>query len=194
MKYLTTFILLFLFSQSYGQNKLGQKSYFNRYFPKNIIGTQIKTIWLNENDIVPIINEEMEKAGYEFLSHTLVIHVDSGKYVVPVCYSEKSKFGFLLEEAHGMFPDENIRYVKSLYKMQTGYDYAQKSILVNGKYEVLKIKTVPSNLYILKADCYCYQLTENSLDDKKLVTKAFVISILRQDIKNILKEAPKPTK
>ncbi|UPT71172.1 MAG: hypothetical protein M0D53_01810 [Flavobacterium sp. JAD_PAG50586_2] len=129
----------------------------------------------------------MKLAGFEWLNDFQIIRIDNEKYITSICYSEKSKFGFVLETIFEAIPDKKNRTVKSLCKESDGYDYGEKILNVNGESKFIKIETLPDNLYLIKQDIYWFQTTENDEINKTLVTKDIAIEILRVDVKNILK-------
>ena len=193
MKKTVLFIIL-LISATFclAQSEINSENYYTYYSTgRDLKGSRLKTSWLNEVEVSQIIRKEMEENGFEWLSNFKIIKLDSSTHVISICYSEKSNFGFLFEPMHGMDPDVNSRKIKSMYKSMTGNDYAEKIINIDGSSDFVKIKEIPNNLFIVKADCYWYQETDNPKDNKKLVTREIIIQILRQDIQTILNEIKK---
>jgi hypothetical protein len=188
-------ILIFHFSTlMFSQNRVDTSNYYDYYSTKkNLEGDQIKTKWLKEIEVAQIVSEEMEKSGYEWISNFRIVKVDTGQFVVSICYSEKSRFGFAYEGIHGAIMHKKDKYIKSNYKKMTGYDYVEKIVSIDGKSDFIKIKNLPNNLYLIKEDLYWYQESNNKRDNKTLVSKEEIIDILRQDIRYILSSAPKPT-
>ena len=180
--------LMFLCNQLFSQGKPKLDNYYDFYSEgEGLRGVMLRTMWLDKATITSVVREEMEKMGFERLSDHRIIKIDSGVYVVANCYSEKEQFGFVYEGSHGMFPNKENRALKSLNKSINGFDYTEKIVDIHGESEFLKIKTLPSNLFILKSDIYWYQETENPKDNKSLVTKEIIIKILRKDIQGVLK-------
>ncbi|HLO72662.1 MAG TPA: hypothetical protein VK164_01885 [Flavobacterium sp.] len=190
----TILTILFVISSTLclSQNDINSGNYYNYYSNgENLKGTKLTTFWLNKLEVSQILKEEMKNNGFEWLSDFRILKLDSINHVVSVCYSEKSKFGFLYESTHGMIPNVNNRKIKSMYKSMTGNDYSEKIVNINGQSDYIKIKEIPNNLIIIKEDCYWYQETDNNKDNKKLVTKEIIIEILREDIRQILSEVKK---
>ena len=163
------------------------KNYYE-YFatPNKVKGKKLTTAWVSKFEVAKILEEEMKKAGFEWISTFRIIQLNDTQFVNSICFSEKSKVGFLYEGSHNAFPKATNRDIKSMYKESTGNDYAEKIIKLEGSSEFVKIKEIPSNFYILKEDPYWYQYTENSDDDKVLVTKEIILEILRKDIQDVI--------
>ena len=90
-----------------------------------------------------------------------------------------------------MFPSKSHRNVL-FQKDNSKVNYIECEETFSGEAEFIKIKEIPSNIYVLKEDCYFFQYTDNVEDNKVLVTKETAIDILRQDIRKYLSTAPKP--
>lgn len=186
-----TFILLTYTNLTFGQNKINADNYYS-YFKDYSDMAKLKvqnlgTGRLTEFEIAKVLKEEMKLAGFEWLNNFQIIHIDSEKYITSVCYSEKSKFGFVLETIIDAIPDKKNRKVKSLSKESYGYDYGEKIVDINGESKFIKIETLPENLYLIKQDIYWFQSTENEEINKTLVTKDNAMEILRADVRSILK-------
>ncbi|WP_293894123.1 hypothetical protein [Flavobacterium sp.] len=120
-----------------GQNKINADNYYS-YFKDYDDYVKLKverlgTGRLSEFEIVTILREEMKLAGFEWLNNYQIIRIDNEKYITSVCYSEKSKFGFVLEGIFDAIPEKKHREVKSLFKESDGYDYGEKIIDLNGE-------------------------------------------------------------
>ena len=72
------------------------------------------------------------------------------------------------------------------------YDFVQFVGSVSGGTEYIKIRKLPGNIFVLAEDWYWYQYTDNSSDNKYLLTREDIIRVLRQDIQDKLATAPKP--
>jgi len=149
---------------------------------------KISTTYLSKLEIAEIVFEEMEKLGYKHLFNFRIIQIDSLTHVNAICYSEKSKIGFLYEGSCGMVPIQENRHVVSLYKEMTGNAYAEKIVTVDGKSNFIKLKDLPSNLHILKMENYWFQESDDPKTNEKLVSKEFIVNLLREDVRRI---APK---
>jgi hypothetical protein len=177
-------LLVLLFAITANSQNITSENYYD-YFVKFIPGNKTTTAWVNKYEVAQILEEEMKKAGFEWISTFRIVKLNDNEYVNAICFSEKSKIGFLYEGSHGM-PDVNRKKLKSMYKENTGNDYAEKIVPLTGDATFTKIKEIPSNLYILKEDPYWYQFTEKPQTEKTLVDKQIILEILRSDIKKII--------
>jgi hypothetical protein len=189
-----TFYLLSFTYLSFGQSNITVDNYYSHYKDHDDIlklgVKEIGTVRLSELEIAKVLREEMKLAGFEWLMDNQMIRVDNEKYLTSICYSRKSKFGFVLETSFSAIPDKKNREVKSLSR-EYGYDYAEQILKLNGDSKVVKFEELPENLYIIKRDLYWWQVTESEEVNKTLVTKEIAIEILRSDVKNILKKIKK---
>jgi hypothetical protein len=194
MKHFLIFTSLVLFATPVlSQSKVDTSNYYQHYSRGvGLKGTKLMTTWLGEVEVSQIVSEEMDRAGYQIIRPNEIIRVDTGKFVVAICYSEQSKFGFVYEGTHGIIFNNKDRFIKSNYKRMTGYDYSQKIVNLDGSSEFIKIKALPNNLFLIKEDLYWYQETDNPKDSKALISKEAIVDILRQDIRYMLSLAPKP--
>ena len=128
------------------------------------------TAWIKKYEVAQILEEEMNNAGFEWVSTFTIIKISDGEYVTAICFSEKSKVGFLYEGSHGM-PDSKRKSLKSLYKENTGNDYAQKIVSLEGDSQFTIIEEIPNNFLILKEDPYWYHFTEKPQTKETLVDK-----------------------
>jgi len=149
---------------------------------------KISTTYLSELEIAQIVYEEMDKLGYDHLYNYRIVQIDPSTFVNAICYSEKSNIGFLYESSCSMVPQQKSRYTVSIYKETTGNAYAEKIVTANGETTFLKLKDLPSNLHILKMENYWYQESDDPKTNETLVSKTFIINLLREDIRRI---APK---
>ena len=194
LKILTLALFTFT-SLTFGQNKINVNNYYS-YFKDYDEMVKLKverlgTARLSEFEIAKVLNEEMKLAGFEWLNNYQIIHIDNEKYINSICYSEKSKIGFVLETIFEAIPNKMNREVKSLSKESYGYDYGEKILDVNGDSKFVKIVELPKNLYLIKQDIYWFQTTENDEINKTLVTRDIALEILRNDVRNILKQIKK---
>ncbi|OWR14139.1 hypothetical protein [Chryseobacterium sp. VAUSW3] len=171
-----------LFSQ-----KFNSENYYENYGKKEKLqGKRLATAWLNEIDAAQILSEEMKNAGFEWVREFRIIKVNENEHILAICYSEKSKVGFVYEPTHGAFPKKQNRELKSLLKRNSGNDYSEKIVDLNGNSQFIKIKDMPDNIFIIKEDIYWFQFTDNKDDDKYLVTKNDMLEIFREDIRKVI--------
>ncbi len=177
-------ITALLFSTVSFSQKITSANYYDFYGKKeNLKGKRLVTAWLNKIEASQILVEEMENAGFEWITDFRIIKLNESEYILATCFSEKSKVGFVYEPTHGAIPNKQNRELKSLHKQMTGNDYLEKIVDLNENSQFLKIKELPENLQIIKEDIYWYQYTDNPEDDKYLVTKKDMLNIFRNDIK-----------
>jgi hypothetical protein len=176
---LLTLITLPLYSQ-----KFTSENYYDS-FVKYIPNYKLTTAWVNKYEVAQVLEEEMKKAGFEWISTFRIVKINNGEYVTAICFSEKSKVGFLYEGSHSL-PDPKRKSLKSMYKENTRNDYAEKVVPLVGDSEFIKIKDVPTNFFILKEDPYWYQFTDKPQNEKVLVDKQTTLEILRSDVKKVI--------
>lgn len=185
-----TFLLLLVLVSLHAQSqKITPENYYD-YFVKYLPGNKLTTAWVNKYEVAQILEEEMKNAGFEWISTFRLVKINDEQFVTAICFSEKSKVGFLYEGSHGM-PDITRKSLKSMYKESTGNDYAEKVVQLDGDSQFIKIKDVPNNFFILKEDPYWYQFTEKPQTEKVLVDKQTILAILRSDIKAIISKFQK---
>ena len=153
------------------------------------------TSWLLWNEITPILVEEMKKAGYDNVYTNKLFRIDSAQYVVLAAYAmSPPNVGFLYAQGHAAFPNATDRQPGHQLMGEGKYDYVQFVSTQGNKSEFIKVRKLPVNMLLLAENWYWYQYTENSSDNKYLVTKEDIIRILREDIQERLATAPKPVK
>jgi hypothetical protein len=181
-------------AQSNARDNIDSSNYYNYYSDgSNLKDPVLTTGCLNVDDATPIIREEMEKAGVEWIFTGSIFKIQSGQTLVLTAYSRKSNFGFLYNGVHGTFPNKDDRktliqsFIPNVAYVQTVETYL-------GKVEFVRIKELPSNVFILNSSCYWYQYTKDSEDNNKLITKEIAKKILRQDVQKYLQQAGVKTK
>lgn len=150
-------------------------------------GSDIKSFGLKETMVIDIVRDEMSKLGFKWVNTFRIIKIDTS-YVTSICYSDKSNCGFLIDDTFDLIPQQESRNIISLYKKDSGFDYGEKIVHTDGSYEFVKIKEIPKNLHILKLDNYWYQESTNLEKNKKLVSKEFIVELLRNDVRTFLKD------
>jgi len=116
MKLIYSIIFLSFTSLLFSQKNNSENYYENYGKKENLQGKRLGTGWLNEIDAAKILVEEMENAGFEWISEFQIIKISDTEYILATCYSEKSKVGFVYESTHGAFPKKQNRELKSLLK------------------------------------------------------------------------------
>jgi hypothetical protein len=155
----------------------------NAHYPNS----DIKTFYLTEIMLIDIVRDEMSKLGFKWVNTFRIIKIDTS-YVTSICYSDKSNCGFLIDDTFDMIPQQESRNIISLYKKDSGFDYGEKIVHTDGSYEFVKIKEIPKNLHILNLDNYWYQESTNPEKNKKLVSKEFIVELLKNDVRFFLKD------
>ncbi len=125
--------------------------------------------WLRPADVIPIIKDEMHKAGYGSLKINYNYKLPADKVLRITVYSEKESIGFYYIDTHRATPLKSDRKNPGLYLK----DVAQLDVL-------------PKNIFPLNENVYWYEYTDVKRDDRYLVTKKIIENILRQDIRAYL--------
>jgi len=193
MKKTLFFATLFCGHISFSQtaSEIDTSNYYKFLSPKKIKGNGLTTNWLRLDDVVPIMLEEFKKAGYDWLYDRTIYKLKNGQHITISAYSRKNNIGFLYIEGHDMFPSKSHRNIL-FQKDNSKVDFVECEEPYSGEADFVKIKEIPSNIFILKEDCYFFQYSDNIEDNKILVTKEIAIDILRQDLRKYLTTAPKP--
>jgi hypothetical protein len=174
-------------------SKIDTSNYYNYLSPENVKRNSLTTNWLRLDDVVPIMLDELKKAGYDWLYDRTIYKLENGQHINISAYSRKNNIGFLYIEGHELFPKKAHRNI--LFRKDNSHvNYVECEETYSGEADFVEIEKIPSNVFVLKEDCYFYQYTDNPNDDKVLVTKEIAISILRQDLRKYLSTAPKPKK
>ena len=181
-------LLLCSFSIKAQDIKIDSTNYCDFYdYTAHYKNSDVKSFGLTRTMIIDIVTNEMEKLGFKWISTFRIIKIEEGKYVTSICYSDKSNCGFLFDEIYETEHNQEDRNWKSLNKKYSGYDYVERIISLDGSYKFVNIKEVPNNLYILKMNDYWYQQSTNPEKNNKLVSKEFIESLLREDVRSFLK-------
>jgi hypothetical protein len=168
--------------------KIDSTNYCNFYdYTAHYKNSDVKSFGLTRIMIIDIVSDEMQKLGFKGISTFRIIKIEEGKYVTSICYSDKSNCGFLFDEVYETEHNQEDRKWNSLSKKYSGNDYVEKIISLDGSYKFVNIEEVPNNLYILKMNDYWYQQSTNPEKNKKLVSKEFIESLLREDVRSFLK-------
>ena len=182
------FFLLCCLSCEAQNIKIDSTNYSNFYdYSAHYKKSDVKSFSLSETMIIDIVSEEMQKLGFKWITKFRIIKIDENNYINSICYSDKSNCGFLFDEIYETEHNQEDRNWKSLNKKYSGYDYVEKIVSLDGSYKFVNIKEVPNNLYILKMNDYCYQQSTNPEKNKKLVSKEFIVNLLREDVRSFLK-------
>lgn len=169
--------------------KIDSTNYCNFYdYTAHSKNSDVKSFGLTRTMIIDIVIDEMQKLGFKWINTFRIIKIEEDKYVTSICYSDKSNCGFLIEDIFETTHSQNDRNLKSLNKKYSGYDYGEKIVSLDGSYKFVSIKEIPKNLCILKMNDYWYQESTNKENSKKLVSKEFIVELLREDVREFLKK------
>lgn len=195
MKKLLFIVTLLWVQISFAQtsSKIDSSNYYNFLNPKNLKGRGLTTNWLRLDDVVPIMLDELKNVGYDWLYDRTIYKLENGQHLNISAYSRKNNIGFLYIEGHNIFPDKSDRNIL-FHKDNSHINYVECEETYSGEADFVKIDKIPSNVFVLKEDCYFFQYTDNPEDNNFLVTKEKAIEILRQDLRRYLATAPKPKK
>ncbi len=184
-KFLLIFSLIIV-SPIYSQT-INENNYYDYISNgKGLKGMSVTTNWLRENEVVKVLEEEMKKAGFKSVLTFKTVKISDSDYVTSICFSDKSKVGFLYEATHRGKVTLADRNLKSLNKAETGNDYVEYILNLNEQSKFVQFEVIPDNLFIVKENSYWYQYTGHEEDDKFLVTKEIITEILRKDIRKVL--------
>jgi hypothetical protein len=184
-------ILLLTNGQSKAQNPINSDNYYSffkdyEFYKKNNL-KHLSCGRIDELEAAPILYNEMKLAGFEGLSIFKIIDLGDNNYITAICYSEKSKFGFVFDGSFNMIPEKKIRDLERHSKNAADCEYDEKIVSLDGTSRFVKIDRLPENLYLIRSDIYWHQRTENEEINKTLVTYDVMKQIFRDDIKKILK-------
>ena len=168
--------------------KIDSTNYCNFYdYSAHYNKSNIKSFSLSETKIIDIVSDEMKKLGFEWISKFRIINLNENKYITTICYSDKSNCGFLFDRIYETTHSQEDRNLKSLNKKNSNFDYVEKIVSLDGSYKFVNVIEIPKNLHILKMNDYWYQESGNEEKIKKLVSKEFIIQLLKKDVRKFLK-------
>jgi hypothetical protein len=168
--------------------KIDSTNYCNFYdYTAHYKNSDVKSFSLSKSMIIDVISDEMQKLGFKWISTFRIIKLDENKYVTSICYSDKSNCGFLFEHIYETEHSQEDRNLKSLNKKYSVYDYDEKIVSIDGSYKFVNVNEIPKNLHILKLNDYWYQESGNEEKIKKLVSKEFIVELLREDVRKFLR-------
>lgn len=183
------FFLLCCLSCKAQSIKIDSTNYCNFYdYTAHHKNSDVKSFSLSKSIIIDIISDEMQKSGFKWISTFRIVKLDEDKFITSICYSDKSNCGFLFEYIYETEHSQENRNLKSLNKKYSDNDYTEKIVSLDGSYKFVNIKEIPKNLYILKMNDYWYQQSTNEERNKKLVSKEFIIDLLKEDVRKFLKK------
>lgn len=167
--------------------KLDSNNYYNFYSDGTGKKGEITTAWLKDYEIVPVLLEEMTKAGFDKNNDNQLYNLSPGDYIVLTAYNDDPKFGFIYVDDHEAFPLKSHRKRKSIFQT---YDSCEYEIEMRRELDdslvYIPIKKLPQNIFLLQSDCYWYQYSNIKSDNDSLVSRQDAFNIFRQDVRAIL--------
>ena len=177
MKYIFTLILMLTILTSLSQNNgITSDNYYE--FLKKPDGKTITTNWLRRAEIVPVIQDELEKYGFENNREYILYQLENQQFIVLEMYNLNFNFGFVYKTGHYAQPKETHRTEKNDYEI-TYNNYLGELF----RYET---DDLPSNIYILNENCYWYQYENDKYEKNDFVNREVIIEILKSDIQKKL--------
>lgn len=177
MKYIFTLILILTIQTIFAQNgNITSDNYYSFY--KKSDGKPITTNWLRRTEIVPIIQDELEKYGFKNSREFRLYKLENGQFIILEMYNEEFNFGFVYKTGHEVKPKEIQRTEKGDFAINYN-DYLGNS---SG---YVKIE-LPKNIYILNENCYWYQYENDKYEKNDFVNRDVIIEILKSDIQKVL--------
>ena len=163
----------FAFSQN---NGITSDNYYD--FLKKSGGKPITTNWLRRTEIVPIIQDELEKYGFKNSFEYELYKLDNEQFIVLEIYNVNFNFGFVYKTGHYAQPEETHRTEKTNYEI-TYFNHL-------GELSRDVIDDLPNNIYILNENCYWYQYENDKYEKNDFVNREVIIEILKSDIQEKL--------
>lgn len=148
--------------------KIDSNNYYDHLAESKKTGSIVLN-WLKPDDVIPIIKDEMHKAGYTSLKINYNYKLPADGILRITVYSEKASLGFYYINTHRATPLKSDRKNPALYLK----DVAQLDIL-------------PKNIFPLNENVYWYEYGNAKAYGHTLVTKTVIENILRQDIRAYL--------
>jgi hypothetical protein len=145
--------------------------------------------WLKDYEAIPVILDEMQKAGFENAASNVLMQVDSAEYLILVVYDYHSKFGFIYKDGHQIPMHKSHRDFLS-EKDNSAKRYSQSVVNENSKSSFQKKRRIPENIFVLDENVYWYAYQPND-PGQNFVPKSKITEILRQDIRTYLKKVKK---
>lgn len=192
-------LLMLAAPAAFGQRQnpdINNRNYYDYYRKPTLDGPlkgrRLSTGWLGEDEVNLVLQEELKKAGHEWVVGNQLYRLDSVQYVVLNAYSQKSGVGILYTPGHTAFPQPAHRQERGRDMAGVGHvDYVQSVAGPGAQRDVMRIRRLPDNVLMLAENWYWYQYTENPGDAKHLLTKDDALRILRQDVQEALAALPK---
>lgn len=173
---LTLFITSFQVQKALAQNKsITRDNYYNYLNKSN--QRPLTTNWLQTNEIIPVILEELNKYGFEENYDNVLFRLPTNEHIVLDVYSRKANIGFLYNAVHHADPQIEHRKLRHYRSIQ--YDYS-------GDWKGIKFDSLQQNLTVLQENWYWYQYSEDKNEINDFVCRAKIIEILRADIRESL--------
>ena len=171
--------------------KIDSSNYYKYYSNGDNIKGAVTIAHLNAYEIVPILLDEIEKAGFENSMDYVIYKLSPTQNILLTAYNTDPEFGFIYISDCEMLPSKSHRKRKSIYQKYDSCEYEEGNFKPGATLERTKIVKVPENIHLLQSDCYWYQYSDSSADNHKLVSKEDAIEIFKADVRSILLKIPK---
>lgn len=177
MRNLSTLIFILTIQSLFAQsNKITHDNYYD-YFNKTG-EIPVTTDWLRRTEIVPIIQEELEKYGFKKNREYELYKLKNDRFIVLEMFNDEFNFGFVYKTGHSCQPNKDHRIEKKDYEIRYN-DYT-------GKFSGYIKVNLPHNIYILDENCYWYQYENDKYETNNFVDRDVIVEIFKSDIRKIL--------
>jgi hypothetical protein len=183
MKLICILIICLLTFSGFSQTNIDTGNYYN--YASKLTSMN----WLKDYEAIPIILDEVEKAGFGYAASNVLMQVDSAEYLILIVYDYHLKFGFLYKDGHQIPMSKSHRDFLS-EKDNSTKRYSQSVVNENISNSFQKKQRIPENVFVLDENVYWYAYQAND-PGQNYVPKSKIIEILRQDIRNYLKSLKK---
>ena len=166
--------------------KIDSSNYYSYYSNGDGLKGTLGTAHLKAFEIVPILLDEIEKAGFHRCNDYILYKLTPNQTILLTAYNTDPEFGFIYINSFELFPQQRHRNRKSIFQEFDSCEYEESNRKPGATLERTPIKRIPENIHLLQADCYWYQFSDSSSDNRKLVSKEDAIEIFKEDVRSIL--------
>jgi len=158
-------------SETYNSN-INRENYYSYQ-----VTNPLTTSWLDRDEALLIIHDELDKLGFTCRSFILYELPDSNRIIIDV-YCRGKDLAFVYNAGHFGSVEKEQRNIRTFDqdRFKTGGQFGRRESYDN----------LPSNVIVLQETWYWYQDVKDD-SSKDLVNKATIIEILRQDIREAVK-------
>jgi hypothetical protein len=158
-------------SETYNSN-INRENYYSYQ-----VTNDLTTSWLDRDEALLIIHDELYKLGFTCGSFILYELPDSNRIIIDV-YCRGKDLAFVYNAGHFASVEKEQRNIRTFDqdRFKTGGQFGRRESYDN----------LPSNVIVLQETWYWYQDVKDD-SSKDFVNKATIIEILRQDIREAVK-------